>query len=262
MEKDLKSYEKHDSEYRDSNINNVEIIKKLYEKYDNEDQFGTTGLRRSIEEIKNLPKIHIDVGSGGGWLLRKTSPLFERVIGIEPSTDGVKFASTILKDHFSFTNIEFINMEMVDGMKEFINNNNSANPTQPAYVTTSIVLSHIEDAYVSAFLQQLNRIPNNSVLFFDERYGKNIHRTLWHIRSKNWWAKNLSDWQLSFYELNNSGYKSGIYGVKVGKSNVTDTFIMNSFEQFLWSLEGLTYSLVNGLKSAIKTLVKKPATKK
>ena len=51
---------------------------------------------------------------------------------------------------------------MVDGIKD-ININDSI------FITTSVVLSHIKDYYVEEFLGLLNKLPNNSVLYFDER---------------------------------------------------------------------------------------------
>lgn len=245
MQKDLQSYRVHDQEFRDAKLNNIQAISDLYKRYDEEKQYEITGFDRAISSTKDLPQTHIDVGCGGGWLLRKTAPLFKEVIGVEPSAEGIGYAKQLLSTQFP--NITFINAEMVEGITTCINKGK-------VFITTSIVLSHIEDSYVASFLKELARFENGSILFFDERYGKNIHRNLWHIRSKEWWAKNLPDWQLEFYGLSNTGYASGIYGVKVGKDKVVNTFKMNMIARTVWSLQGILYTFVNRLKSLLKKI--------
>lgn len=242
--KDLTSYEKHNSEY-ETNTGDVEFNKAIYKKYDEENQFENLGFKKAIEKTTDLPKIHIDIGSGTGWLLRKTSPYFEKVIGIEPSKKATNTASKILEAE----NISFMNKDMVDGIKDI-------NPTSPVFITTSTVLNHIKNFYVSEFLSILNNIPDNSVIYLDERYGKNIQWNLWYIRSKEWWAKNLPEWQLEFFALNNEGYKSGIYGIKVGKQKVSKDFKMNFFKKIFWIAQGYYYKTKRILMDLVKKIVK------
>ncbi|MFM2383938.1 MAG: Prochlorococcus phage [Candidatus Parcubacteria bacterium] len=239
MQKDLQSYHVHDSEYRDKKLNNLQIISDLYKKYDEERQFEVTGFARAIERTSPLPETHIDVGCGGGWLLRKTAPLFKEVVGIEPSLEAINYAKTLLSTQFQ--NISFINAEMLEGIKSCFSRGKS-------FITTSIVLSHIDDTYVSAFLDEFKYFPDGSILFFDERYGKNIQKDMWHIRSKAWWASQLPDWQLTFFDLNNTGYKSGIYGIKIGKDSIKDVYKMNRFQKIVWGVQGKIHTLLFKLK--------------
>ncbi len=242
MQKDLQSYHVHDSEFKDTTLNNLQAIKDLYKKYDEEKQFENTGFDRAITSTKNLPSTHIDIGCGGGWLIRKTAPLFKEVIGIEPSTDGIGYAKELLSPQFP--NISFINAEMIEGIQSCVSKGK-------VFITTSIVLSHIDDAYVSGFLHELSHVADGSVLFFDERYGKNIQKDMWHVRSKEWWAKQLPDWQLEFYGLKNTGYDSGIYGIKVGKDAVTNRFTMNIVQKVLWIIEGCIYTTLSSIKRTV-----------
>lgn len=243
MQKDLQSYHVHDSEFKDKNLNNIQAISDLYKRYDEEKQFEVTGFARAIEHTTSLPETHIDVGCGGGWLLRKTAPLFKEVIGIEPSTDGITYAKTLLSPQFP--NISFINAEMIEGIT-------ACTSKGKVFITTSIVLSHIDDAYVSTFLQELRKFEDGSVLFFDERYEKNIQKDMWHVRSKEWWAAQLPDWELEFFGLKNTGYQSGIYGVKVGAEKVKNTYKMNVLEKLIWSIQGIYYTVGSKIKKLVR----------
>jgi SAM-dependent methyltransferase len=243
MQKDLQSYRVHDSEFKDKNLNNIQAISDLYKRYDEEKQFEVTGFARAIGHTTSLPETHIDVGCGGGWLLRKTAPLFKEVIGIEPSTDGITYAKTLLSPQFP--NISFINAEMVEGIT-------ACTTKGKVFITTSIVLSHIDDTYVSTFLQELRKFEDGSVLFFDERYGKNIQKDMWHVRSKEWWVKQLPDWELEFFGLENTGYQSGIYGLKVGTANVKNTYKMNALEKLIWEVQGIYYTVGSRLKKMLR----------
>jgi SAM-dependent methyltransferase len=227
--KDLDSYKKHNSEY-ETDTGGIEHNENIYKKYDQENQFKNLGFEDAIMRTENLPLTHIDIGSGVGWLLRKTSPYFKDVIGIEPSTQAIKTAEALNKNE----NVSFLNEDMVDGLQ-------SINPTEPVFITTSVVLSHIKDFYVADFLKLVNALPAGSVLFFDERYDKNIQWNLWYIRSKDWWAKNLPEWNLNFMELENSDYKSGIYGIKTGENNTATKFKMNVAQKILWTIQGIYY---------------------
>jgi hypothetical protein len=121
---------------------------------------------------------------------------------------------------------------MIDGIVEL-------NLSEPSFFTTSTVLSHIKDYYVKEFLKLMDNAPKNSVLYFFENYDKNIQQKLWHIRRKYWWAKNLSEWELIFFDLENNGYKSGIYGTKVEKRNVKNHYIPSFKENVIWFFDGV-----------------------
>ena len=229
MKKDLQSLNEHNDDY--VNFHTLEYVKDILKKYDDDKTFELLGFQQAISKLNNI-HTHIDVGCGSGWLLYKTSPVFNKVIGIEPSRAIIEINNQIVAEK-NLANVEFMNMDMIDALKQL-------NPSNPVFITTAVVLSHIKDFYVSEFLKVANELPEGSALFFDERYDKNIHQNMWHIRSRNWWAKNLPDWQLEFFGLENSGYKSGIFGMKVKKVSKIDKFELSQKEKISWHANGLT----------------------
>jgi SAM-dependent methyltransferase len=245
MKKDLQSQKEHDQDY--IKLHTLEYVKDILKKYEDEKMFENLGFEQAIKKLHNI-NTHIDVGCGSGWLLYKTSPLFNKVIGIEPSKAIIEVNNKIVEER-NLTNVEFVNMDMIDALKHI-------KPTVPVFITTAVVLSHIKDFYVARFLKEVNRLPEGSALFFDERYDKNIQQNMWHIRSKNWWAENLPDWQLEFFELNNSGYKSGIFATKVKKGEKINRFKLNPKEKIKWHIDGLI-NKKNRLYRFVKNKIKK-----
>lgn len=188
MNKDLKSFEAHDKDY--GNYFDLEKSKKVANEYLQTKVFEQLGFKKMIDDLNGKIKIHIDIGSGTGWLVMATSPYFGKVIGIEPSQKAVDIAAQILKEN-NLANVSFVVKDMIDGII-------SLDIQEPVFITTATVLSHIKDYYVKEFLEIVNKLPIGSTLFFDEPYEKNIQQNLWHIRSKEWWAKNLNNWDLNF----------------------------------------------------------------
>ena len=245
MKKDLKSYVEHDRDYRGQF--GIESFRKAKADYDASGMFEHDGFKRAID-MTPIRKLHIDIGSGGGWLLFKTSPLFEKVIGIEPSKAACDNVAMLIQE-YKLNNIELINADMTDALGKL-------KLATPVFFTTAIVFSHIKDYYVKEFLKLLNTVPDGSTLFFCERYDKNIHQNLWHIRRKYWWAKNLPEWQLEFFELNISGYKSGIFGRKIGAQNVKNGYVPSLKDNLLWCIDGIKQKIL-GLMRFIKRILKK-----
>lgn len=246
MKKDLQSFEKHNKEY--NQLYTVQSIKNILNEFENNKMFEHLGFEKAIKKLNDL-HTHIDVGCGSGWLLYKTSPMFNKVIGIEPSSAIIEINNKIVAER-NLTNVEFINMDMIDALKHL-------NPIEPVFITTATVLSHIKDFYVAEFLKIINKLPEGSSLFFDERYDKNIQQNMWHIRSRNWWAKNLPDWQLEFFALENSGCKSGIFGTKIKKGEEINKFELNTKEKLKWHINGLINK-----KKRLSRFVKSKITKK
>lgn len=221
------SYIKHNSQFEGEQ--DLEWHKQRFAEYEKNNVYEANGYKKFIEEHPEVRDTHVDIGSGAGWLLVKTAPLFRRVIGIEPSTAGVEYSKFFNKE---FGNVEHINADMIAGYS-------SLHFEKPILVTTSTVLSHIADPVVSSFLKLLNDAPRGSLFLFGEPYGKNRQQFTWHIRSKEWWAKQLPDWQLSFGEITGNGYMNNISGVCVGKENVKDSYRMKCFERIAWTLSGI-----------------------
>jgi hypothetical protein len=224
MKKDLQSYIKHNTGYESDKdyYTKEEIINRTEKNND----FKRAGFTFALSITKNLPKTHIDIGSGVGWLVRKMSPYFEKSIGIEPSHAAVKAAQNLTDD---LRNVTFLEEDMVEAYKKL-------NITQPVFFTTGAVLSHIEDYYVIEFLKLLNDAPVGSVLFFSENYDTNMNWNMWHIRNQEWWQENLSNWQLLFCNIENDGYFSGIYGLKVEASQKLKNKKRNYFYKFSWEI--------------------------
>ncbi len=235
MKKFQESYRAHDSgyirepDYYDPN--------KILERTKND--FRNSGYELAINITKSLPKIHIDIGSGVGWLVNKTSGYFEKCYAIEPSQKAVEYSSKLNHD---IKNITHINKNMIDGYLDIEIN-------QPVFLTTGAVFSHIQDEYIENFLAKLNNAPNGSILFFSENYDKNYNQKLWHIRSRYWWRKNLSGWFLLFFDLNTAGYPSGIYGIKTEHP-------LNYKPGVLWNFFWQADKLLNFSKSLVKKIFK------
>ena len=94
MNKDLKSYSAHDKEFQ-SKLNSYDTTLSIIKNYDEQKQFERLGFELALKLTSALPKTHIDIGSGNGWLLRKMSPYFEKCIGIEPSKTGSELSLKI-----------------------------------------------------------------------------------------------------------------------------------------------------------------------
>lgn len=238
MKKDLQSFKEHEQDYL--KLHTLEYVQNILKKHDENKMFEKLGFEKAISMLSGIT-MHVDIGCGSAWLLYKTSPTFKRAVGIEPVKEIIELNKKIIAERGGFSNIEFVNMDMVDGMKALKIN-------EPAFITTSTVLSHIKDFYVKEFLKEVNILPEGSALFFDERYDRNIQQSMWHIRSKNWWAKNLPDWQLEFFSLENTGYRSGVFGRKVKAGSKINHFTPTTKEKIAW--------IVDGLKNKINRVVR------
>ena len=91
MKKDLESYKKHD-QHHINHSKDIASVLGIIKKYDEDNIFEKMGFKKAIETTDELPNIHIDIGSGMGWLLIKTSKYFEKIIGIEPSKSAIDTA--------------------------------------------------------------------------------------------------------------------------------------------------------------------------
>lgn len=225
MKKDLQSYEKHNEGYE--NDTRYYTREAIIERTEKTDDFRRVGFELALALTKNLPDIHIDIGSGVGWLARKMSNHFKKSIGIELSHAAVVSARKLTED---LTNVSFMEADMIDGYKKL-------NVGSPVFFTTGAVFSHIENYYVAEFLKLINDAPNGSILFLSENYDKNIDWKMWHIRSKEWWRKHLPAWQLIFLDIENDGYSSGIYGIKSAEKNLLPTHERTGSWKAFWKID-------------------------
>lgn len=245
MKKDLQSYEQHDGEYS-SEEDIIRKAKEIVDDYAKKNIFKTLGFQLALTLTKELPKTHIDIGSGIGWLPHTTAKLFDHVVGIEPSQAAYTTAQEINKH---YTNVRFLNKDMLDGLEEL-------SVKEAVFLTTATVLNHIEDYYVKEFLAKVNMLPHGSVLFFDERYDKNLQWKLWHVRSKEWWIKNLPNWQLIFLNIDIGNYSSGIYGMCVGGEQVLKSPKKDLFSEIYWVLGRGYYVIERVIKKLYSLLIR------
>jgi len=224
MKKDLNSYKAHDEIYKEKSLDYYKTRSLIDHEITN--SFEKFGFKKVIENLINI-NTHIDIGCGIGWLIKKTSPYFSQVIGIEPSLAALKAAKEINKD---LINVQYINKDMCDAF-------NDLNFDKPIFITSGYVFSHIKNKYVNKFLKLLKKIPNNSVIFFDEPYDKHIFQPLWYIRNKSWWVKNLPDFELTFFNNNIGGYLRGIYGIKIGRNKVVNKYKINLWQKIIWQFD-------------------------
>ena len=160
----------------------------------------------SQSEIKDA----VDIGSGTGWFVNylKSYKYFDNVCGIEPSQSGIDIAKKINPDN----NVVYLCGFAESELKKI-------KLSRPTLFTTSIVLSHLEDATVINILTEMDKIaPKGSVFIFNENYGASFNMNLWYSRTKEWWENNLPNWDISYDERDRSDliyYKQGILGCKI-----------------------------------------------
>ena len=141
----------------------------------------------------------------------------------------------------------YVNKDMLDAINEL-------DIKEPVFITTSTVLNHIESNYVAEFLKTINNLPSASVLFFDERYDKNTNWNMWHVRNKDWWRSNLPSWQLIFLDIENSGYPTGIYGIRT--DNKIKNYKSSMLEKFIWKISYVFYFTQRMFKKICRTIIK------
>ena len=158
----------------------------------------------SQTEIKDA----VDIGCGTGWFVNYLTNYknFENVIGIEPSQAAIDIAKKINEN-----NITYLCGLAEDILPKITLNN-------PTLFTTFIVLSHLTDDIVIKILKEMNKVAKKgSVFIFNENVGTESHMNLWHCRTKDWWEKNLPDWEITYDERPRTDlriYKQGLMGVK------------------------------------------------
>jgi hypothetical protein len=230
-----KSFAAHNKQYETDS--NLEWHFQEYKKFDTAAFIKSAGFLDLFSEVSKRIRIHIDVGSGAGFLVMRSAKFFDKSIGVEPSLAATNIALQFPND---LGNIEYINMFMTEWVAQ-------AKFTSPVFVTTSAVLSHIEDPHVQCFLNLLcERLPDGSELYFYEPYDKNIQTSLWHVRSRYWWMRNMPHCTLKFLSIRDSGYDKGIYAIKDAKKYNASNLTLNKpavYETIIWNLSGVMYKL-------------------
>lgn len=212
----MNSYEAHNKQYEEKGkleevllIHNLKTTEALSQSGGMWDNLYKPGhLHGEWLDSQTEIKDAVDIGCGTGWFVNylKEHKNFENIIGIEPSQAAIDIAKKINNNNITY----------LCGLAEDILPSITLN--NPTLFTTFIVLSHLTDDIVVKILKEIDKIaPKGSVFIFNENYGNLFHRNLWHCRTKDWWEKNLPDWEITYDERPRpelSYYKQGLMGVK------------------------------------------------
>ena len=154
----------------------------------------------------------VDIGSGNGWYSSYISQFFDKVESIEPSEAGISIAKKLHPEE------RYPNISWNHGFAETILKHIPIDKT-PTLFITGCVLSHLRDKEVISICKIVNqRAKVGSALSWSECWGKEFHKYMWHCRTKEWWRKHLSNWDLDFHggEIENvPGRHKGFHGIKV-----------------------------------------------
>jgi len=163
-----------------------------------------------IKENSNL-KTCIDLGSGTGWVSNILSENFSRVIAIEPSLSAIEISKHYF-GHGSTSNIEWKHGYAEEVLLKL------GELTGPTFLFTGVVLSHTPHKVAKKILKYINEdLAVGSTGLLIEAWGRPRSETLWHVRSKVWWQKNLSDCELDFYGPKREGAPNEYLGLKFKK---------------------------------------------
>ena len=168
---------------------------------------GEIKLLDLLKSNESVRKTAFDIGSGVGWMSCFLSDYFEEVISIEPSSKAIEVSKSL---YLGKKNIRWI-----EGYAESVIDSLEIN--EPSLFITCSVFQHLEDFFVEKVLHAINvNAPKGSILNLQELWGEETHRNMQHSRTKEWWLKNLSNWDLDFHGpevLKN--INKGIHGIKI-----------------------------------------------
>lgn len=208
------SYKRHNRQYEDSDKFEKDYAAGL--KNIQEDLINGNEMRvRDLLEQHPLVQKAVDVGSGTGWSSAALSRMVQNVIAIEPSCAAIEISKKAYPSN-SYPNILWIN-----GLAEKVLPKLSL--SVPSLFLTGCVLSHIRDKEVQKICSAITKVaPAGSVLSFAECWGDTEwHQLMWHVRTKEWWQKQLPGWELNFHgpvvpekDSYKGQYHKGFWGVK------------------------------------------------
>jgi SAM-dependent methyltransferase len=211
FQKSEDSYKIHNSQYIDPTA--LENHKKTFKEFENQDLFNhpENKIEQLLLEHPNVRETAVDIGCGAGWMSAKLSETFKNVIAIEPSDAAIEIGKHIFSDK-KYSNIQWIVGFAEKELQKY-------QLEQPVFFVTGCVLSHIIDKTVKDICAAVNNIAQKgSILSFAECWGKESHDFMWHIRTKEWWQQQLSDWKLDFHGptiQNLSDRHKGFHGIKI-----------------------------------------------
>ena len=210
-QKPTSSYEEHNAQYLEEG--KLEVERKVAQSFRDQDLFNSPEMRLKtlLDKYPTIRDVAVDVGSGAGWLSAELSPIYKKVIGIEPSAKAVEIAQEL------YPAKKFPNIEWIVGFAE--DKLPTLNLTTPTLFVTGCVLSHLQDKSVITICKAINNIATTgSILSFAECWGKPSNHNMWHTRSKEWWQQALNGWEINFHgeQIQNvPGRYKGFHAVRV-----------------------------------------------
>lgn len=205
------SFRKHNQEFQEPG--KLELERQGLERNKKQGTFNSPSFKFNslLETYPQVREVAYDIGSGAGWLSGELSKYFVKVVSIEPSVKGQSIARQ-LHPAMEFPNIEWKNgfAEEILPKIEF---------KEPSLFVTGCVLSHLRDREVIKICQIINENAKiGSILNFVEAWGKDWHQLRWHVRTKEWWQNQLSNWRIDFHgpaESGHSDWHMGFHAVKI-----------------------------------------------
>jgi trans-aconitate methyltransferase len=208
------SFKRHNKQYEEAGKLEKDLklsLQNISENVINGPEHGTLDLLLKHPSVNTV----VDIGSGTGWVSSVLSKHASRIIAIEPSAAAIEIAET------NFPKKDYPNIEWNLGLAENIL------PTikleTPTLFVTGCVLSHLRDKETAEICNLVSKIaPQGSILSFVECWGdKEWHQLMWHVRTKDWWKKQLPGWELDFHgpevpekDTYKGKYNKGIWGVR------------------------------------------------
>lgn len=164
-------------------------------------------LDKLLIENSDVRGIAIDIGSGGGWLSKELSNYFTKVIAIEPSKKAHEICKAL---YGNIDNIEWECCYAEDILPRY------SFSKLPLFINTCSVLQHLDNKISEVILHWVNSYPiTDSILSFQELWGDEVNQPMYYSRSKIWWQKKLSNWDLDFHgPIILPGIHKGIHGVR------------------------------------------------
>jgi len=208
------SFKRHNGEFEMKNEEEIAAVRSELEKMDKsgfmdipENKFG-----QILAKYPTVRHTAVDIGSGAGWLSAKLAGdyKFVEVMAIDPSPALINVAKGFYPAE------QYPAIKWVRGFAEDVLSN--LNFTEPVFFFTGCVLSHLRDKEAARICEAVNKIsPIGSVLSFGECWGTEWHQYMWHVRTKEWWQRELPGWELDFHGPNIQevpGRHKGFHGVK------------------------------------------------
>jgi len=206
-EHNLSSYNMELNEYevnKEKNKHNL-ILNSFLERYN-------FLLKKELNQRSLENYLIIDIGAGSLLHTNYFCNYPNTVYSIEPSIKAIKIGKKIYGD---LKNNILVNDFAEDGLKSIPSN-------ELCFFYSGHVMSHLTDDSTKVILESINNNSSqDSYILFDEIWTHNttVKNKLFYVRTKEFWKKSLSNFDIEFYEFENKVYDisffKGFFGKKV-----------------------------------------------